>query len=204
MPPGGWWRIAARGRRRLAARWARGRARPRCCRPARRRRAWVRGSGRARARTRPRRRGHPPVRPGGSGKGRPPLSCWGEPRVRETSMQVLHVALTAFGHDGLFGGGERYPLELARPWSWRRAASSSRSGGRRVSRSTTGCGSTFCAPCATSAAPGHLSAPALAGVVRRADVVHAHHLRSLPSRISGLGSRPTHPRGRHRPRPRRR
>lgn len=29
-------------------------------------------------------------------------------------MRVLHVAPTAFGHDGLFGGGERYPLELAR------------------------------------------------------------------------------------------
>ena len=32
---------------------------------------------------------------------------------------------------------------------------------------------TFCAPCATSAAPAHPVAPALAAVVRRADVVHA-------------------------------
>ena len=29
-------------------------------------------------------------------------------------MHVLHVAPTAFGVAGLFGGGERYPLELAR------------------------------------------------------------------------------------------
>ena len=29
-------------------------------------------------------------------------------------MRVLHVAPTPFGGDGLFGGGERYPLELAR------------------------------------------------------------------------------------------
>jgi glycosyltransferase involved in cell wall biosynthesis len=29
-------------------------------------------------------------------------------------MRVTHVAPTAFGGDGLFGGGERYPLELAR------------------------------------------------------------------------------------------
>src|SRR4029453_2851695 len=29
-------------------------------------------------------------------------------------MRVLHVAPTAFGAAGLFGGGERYPLELAR------------------------------------------------------------------------------------------
>src|SRR6516225_7606000 len=28
-------------------------------------------------------------------------------------MRILHVAPTAFGHDGLFGGGEHYPLELA-------------------------------------------------------------------------------------------
>ena len=29
-------------------------------------------------------------------------------------MRVIHVAPTAFGRQGLFGGGERYPLELAR------------------------------------------------------------------------------------------
>ena len=29
-------------------------------------------------------------------------------------MRVIHVAPTAFGRDGLYGGGERYPYELAR------------------------------------------------------------------------------------------
>jgi alpha-maltose-1-phosphate synthase len=29
-------------------------------------------------------------------------------------MRVVHVAPTPFGAGGLFGGGERYPLELAR------------------------------------------------------------------------------------------
>ena len=29
-------------------------------------------------------------------------------------MRVVHVAPTPFGREGLFGGGERYPLELAR------------------------------------------------------------------------------------------
>src|SRR5215211_2693886 len=29
-------------------------------------------------------------------------------------MRVIHVAPTGFGPDGLYGGGERYPLELAR------------------------------------------------------------------------------------------
>ena len=29
-------------------------------------------------------------------------------------MRVVHVAPTAFGTEGIYGGGERYPLELAR------------------------------------------------------------------------------------------
>jgi hypothetical protein len=29
-------------------------------------------------------------------------------------VRVIHVAPTAFGRDGLFGGGERYSYELAR------------------------------------------------------------------------------------------
>src|ERR671923_131849 len=29
-------------------------------------------------------------------------------------MRVIHVAPSVFGPDGLYGGGERYPLELAR------------------------------------------------------------------------------------------
>src|SRR5919106_6067453 len=45
----------------------------------------------------------------------PPVGVSGSPSVRsETSMRVTHVAPTMFGSNGLFGGGERYPLELAR------------------------------------------------------------------------------------------
>ena len=42
--------------------------------------------------------------------------CVGSPSVTRTarSVRVIHVAPTSFGADGLFGGGERYPLELAR------------------------------------------------------------------------------------------
>jgi glycosyltransferase involved in cell wall biosynthesis len=29
-------------------------------------------------------------------------------------VRVIHLAPTAFGRQGLFGGGERYPLQLAR------------------------------------------------------------------------------------------
>lgn len=69
-------------------------------------------------------------------------------------MRVPHVAPTAFGHHGLFGRGERYPLELARALALVDGVRCElvTSGGRRVSRSTTGCGFTFCARWATSAA----------------------------------------------------
>src|ERR687886_1246577 len=46
----------------------------------------------------------------------PPVSLPGSPSVIRTAdrVRVIHVAPTPFGLAGLFGGGERYPLELAR------------------------------------------------------------------------------------------
>jgi glycosyltransferase involved in cell wall biosynthesis len=108
-------------------------------------------------------------------------------------MRVLHVAPTAFGAAGLFGGGERYPLELAR-------ALASEAG-------------IECQLVTFSAAPvtiqdpsglrvrvlrsfahlrGHPAQPVAPGVlaaVRDADVVHTHHTRSLPSRLAALAVR---------------
>ena len=31
-----------------------------------------------------------------------------------STLRVLHVTPATFGEDGIFGGGERYPYELAR------------------------------------------------------------------------------------------
>ncbi len=38
-------------------------------------------------------------------------------------MRVIQVAPSVFGPDGLYGGGERYPLELARALAERLLAS---------------------------------------------------------------------------------
>jgi glycosyltransferase involved in cell wall biosynthesis len=99
------------------------------------------------------------------------------------------VSPTAFGHDGLFGGGERYPLELVKALG--------RLDGVQCELVTFG-------PSArvddvdgvrvrvlhTRAHlrhhPAHPLAAGLLRATRRADVVHVHHLRSTPSRISAL------------------
>lgn len=106
-------------------------------------------------------------------------------------MRVVHVAPTAFGHAGLYGGGERYPVELAgalaaevdcelvtfgpRPGRWRAP------GGLRVR---------VLAPVAhLRGHPAQPVAPLLPAALGGADVVHAHHFRSLPSRLAALTAR---------------
>jgi glycosyltransferase involved in cell wall biosynthesis len=105
-------------------------------------------------------------------------------------MRVIHVAPSAFGPDGLYGGGERYPLELARalagevdcelvtfgprPGHWR--ADGLRI---RVLRPLTW----------LRGHPAQPVAPQLPGALTGADVVHAHHLRSVPARLSALVAR---------------
>jgi glycosyltransferase involved in cell wall biosynthesis len=110
---------------------------------------------------------------------------------RENKMRVVHVAPTLFGPAGIFGGGERYPLELARtlarqvdcelvsfarePRAWRD------SGGLRVRvlRSVTLVGGH----------PAHPLARGLGHALSGADIVHAHQLRSAPSRLAALHAR---------------
>jgi glycosyltransferase involved in cell wall biosynthesis len=106
-------------------------------------------------------------------------------------MRVIQVAPTPFGTDGLFGGGERYPLELARALArdvdctlltFGSRSSRRRESGRlrlRTVRSFTFLGGH----------PAHPVAPSLIAALARADVVHTHHLRSTPSRIAALTAR---------------
>ena len=106
-------------------------------------------------------------------------------------MRVVHVAPTLFGPAGIFGGGERYPLELARALarhvecelvsfgpatrSWRDP-----SGLRvRVLRSLLLVGGH----------PAHPLALGLGHALAGADVVHTHHLRSTPSRLAAVNAR---------------
>ncbi|MFL5835080.1 MAG: glycosyltransferase family 4 protein [Solirubrobacteraceae bacterium] len=104
-------------------------------------------------------------------------------------MRVVHVAPTPFGHAGIFGGGERYPVELARALgrhvdcelvTFGAGASIDDAGGLRVRvlRAVGHLGH-----------PAHPIAPALAAAVAGADVVHTHHTRSAPSRLAALVAR---------------
>jgi glycosyltransferase involved in cell wall biosynthesis len=106
-------------------------------------------------------------------------------------MRVVHVAPTFFGPAGIFGGGERYPLELARTLArqidcelvtfardaraWRDA------GGLRIRLLRT---RTFLGD-----HPAHPVALGLGPVLAGADIVHAHQLRSTPSRVAALHAR---------------
>jgi len=103
-------------------------------------------------------------------------------------MRVVHVVPTPFGVTGLFGGGERYPVELARalarhidcelltfgprPGLWREP------GGLRV-RVLRRFG-------VLRGHPAHPLAPQLAWSLGGADIVHTHQLRSTPSRMAGI------------------
>ena len=106
-------------------------------------------------------------------------------------MRVVHVAPTPFGREGLFGGGERYPVELARAlaadvdcdlvtFGPRPRMIVEPSGLRvRVLRTLTH----------LPRHPAHPLAPGLPAALRHADVVHTHHMRSTPSRVAAVCAR---------------
>jgi glycosyltransferase involved in cell wall biosynthesis len=104
-------------------------------------------------------------------------------------MRVLHVAPTAFGHAGLFGGGERYPVELGRALAcldgvecelltFGPTASAEQIDGLRVR--------VLRARGHLAHHPAHPFAPELLRATRNADVLHVHHLRSAPSRLTAV------------------
>lgn len=104
-------------------------------------------------------------------------------------MRILHVAPTAFGEGGLFGGGERYPLELARALNALDGVECELvTFGDRARREQVGA-----VPVRVLRSvgrlhghPAHPIAPGLVTALRGADVVHTHHLRSAPSRIAAV------------------
>jgi glycosyltransferase involved in cell wall biosynthesis len=106
-------------------------------------------------------------------------------------MRVTHVAPTPFGQAGLFGGGERYPLELTRALAanvdcelitfGRSAARHLEPSGLRIT--------TLPAVGWMNRHPAHPFAPALLAALRGAHVIHTHHMRSLPSRMAALAGR---------------
>jgi glycosyltransferase involved in cell wall biosynthesis len=105
-------------------------------------------------------------------------------------MRVVHVAPTLFGPAGIFGGGERYPLELARALahhvdcelvSFGRAARSWTDGGLRIR--------TLPAIGHVGGHPAHPIALGLGRALAEADIIHIHQLRSAPSGLAGLHAR---------------
>src|SRR5215207_2819685 len=106
-------------------------------------------------------------------------------------MRVVHVAPTPFGDAGLFGGGERYPLELARSMAGQVETELVTFGARpRVIRETGGLTIRVLRPVATLFRhPAHPLAPGLPRALRDADIVHTHHLRSTPSRLAAVAGK---------------
>jgi glycosyltransferase involved in cell wall biosynthesis len=106
-------------------------------------------------------------------------------------MRVVHVAPTLFGPAGIFGGGERYPLELGRAlarhvdcelvtFGSTEGAWSDCTGLRhRILRTITLLGGH----------PAHPLAHGIGDAVAGADIVHAHHLKSTPSRLAAVNAR---------------
>jgi alpha-maltose-1-phosphate synthase len=93
--------------------------------------------------------------------------------------------------DGLFGGGERYPLELARALA-REVDCELVTFGRsaRVIREPGGLSIRVLRPWARLRGhPVHPVHPALPAILAGGDVVHTHHMRSAPSRVAALAGR---------------
>ena len=117
------------------------------------------------------------------------MSLAGSPSVTRTAsrVRVIQIAPTPFGVNGLFGGGERYPLELARALArhvecelvtfGHQARFEREPGGLRVR--------TLRAAGWRGGHPANPVAPGLIGAILRsgASVVHTHHMRSLPSKM---------------------
>jgi glycosyltransferase involved in cell wall biosynthesis len=105
-------------------------------------------------------------------------------------VRIIHVAPTPFGAGGLLGGGERYPVELARAlarhvdvelvtFGPRPGVVGQRSGLRVRTLRPVGHARRH---------PVHPLAPQLLWALRGADVVHTHHTRSAPSRVAAVAA----------------
>jgi glycosyltransferase involved in cell wall biosynthesis len=105
-------------------------------------------------------------------------------------VRVVHIVPTPFGGSGLLGGGERYPVELARALARHvdcevvtfgpRAGVWREPGGLRIR--------VLRRLALLRGHPAHPIAPQLAWSLCGADIVHTHHLRSAPSRIAGVAA----------------
>ena len=106
-------------------------------------------------------------------------------------MRVVHVAPTLFGPAGIFGGGERYPLELGRALARRVDCELVSFGQReRAWRDSSGLRIRILRSLArVGGHPAHPLAVGLGHALADVDMLHAHHLRSAPSRLAAVNAR---------------
>jgi glycosyltransferase involved in cell wall biosynthesis len=106
-------------------------------------------------------------------------------------VRIVHVAPTPFGAGGLLGGGERYPLELARALAGAADVELVTFGPRAgVVRDRSGLRVRTLRPVGHGGGhPVHPLAPQLPWALDGADVVHTHHTRSAPSRLAAVAAR---------------
>jgi glycosyltransferase involved in cell wall biosynthesis len=106
-------------------------------------------------------------------------------------MRVTHVAPTMFGSEGLFGGGERYPLELARALA-EHVDCRLVTFGPHERRWTESNGLEVVVLKTLfhlKRHPAHPVAAKLFDATAGADIVHSHHMRSAPSRLAAVVAR---------------
>jgi glycosyltransferase involved in cell wall biosynthesis len=105
-------------------------------------------------------------------------------------MRVIHVAPCAFGSQGLYGGGERYPLELARAIAAEEECELVTFGPRPGRWTDGGLRVRVLRPLGRLGGhPAQPVAPQLPATLAGADIVHTHHFRSLPTRMAALTAR---------------
>lgn len=103
----------------------------------------------------------------------------------------MHVSPTPFGATGLLGGGERYPLELARALSAHVECELITFGPNPSDvREASGLRLRTLRPLTfLHGHPAHALAPSLPAALAGADIVHTHHMRSTPSRVAVVTAR---------------
>lgn len=105
-------------------------------------------------------------------------------------MRVIHVAPTAFGSGGVYGGGERYPLELARALSRRIDCTLVTFGAHERDYRDGALRVRVVKPLAyLRGHPARPLAPSLPRLLSGAQVVHAHHMRSPASVWAAVSAR---------------
>jgi alpha-maltose-1-phosphate synthase len=105
-------------------------------------------------------------------------------------VRVIHVAPTAFGSQGLFGGGERYPLELARALAQHVSCELVTFGAEAGTHRDGALTIRVVRPLGyLGGHPARAIAPGLPRAIGRADIVHAHHIHAPTSVLAALTAR---------------